>query len=330
MRYFVYGPGGIGGALGGHLFRSGREVVLIGRGSHIEKIRRHGLELITPKESFRLKVPAVDGPGRVDWKEGDVVYLAMKSQDTEGALRDLVATGVAVEGLRIICFQNAIVNESMASRYFPHVYGAMINVPGIYLEEGVVYNPALKNTGFVELGVYPNGVDAYAEIFVKDLKRAGYAALINSDVMGTKAVKMLGNLANALVAITDGKGDAVPYQEKLREEAVRCLDAAGLPLEDPEAARARIKAHRFGNVESKQVQSRGSSWQSLIRKEGSIEADFLNGEIVRLGRIYRIPTPYNELLQRISGAMARNRELPGKYTTEQLMEMVEESGANPS
>ena len=104
MRYIVYGPGGIGGALGGHLFRSGREVVLVGRGSHIEKIRRHGLDLITPKESFRLKVPAVDGPGGVDWKEGDVVYLAMKSQDTEGALRDLVATGVAVEDLRIICF----------------------------------------------------------------------------------------------------------------------------------------------------------------------------------------------------------------------------------
>ena len=330
MRYIVYGPGGIGGALGGHLFRSGREVVLVGRGSHIEKIRRHGLDLITPKESFRLKVPAVDGPGGVDWKEGDVVYLAMKSQDTEGALRDLVATGVAVEDLRIICFQNAIVNESMASRYFPHVYGAMINVPGIYLEDGVVYNPALKNTGYVELGVYPSGVDSYAETFVKDLKRAGYAVFINGDVMGAKAVKMLGNLANALVAITDGKGDAVPYREKLREEAVQCLDAAGLPLEDPEVARARVMAHRFGNSKSRQVQSRGSSWQSLIRKQGSIEADFLNGEIVRLGRIYRIPTPYNELLQRVSGAMARNRELPGKYTAEQLMEMVEASDAGPS
>ena len=330
MRYIVYGPGGIGGALGGHLFRSGREVVLIGRGSHIEKIRRHGLELITPEESFRLIVPAVDSPGEVDWKRGDVVYLTMKSQDTEGALRDLVATGVSIEDLRIICFQNAIVNESMAIRYFPHVYGAMINVPGIYIEDGVVYNPASKNNGYVELGVYPSGVDSYAETFVKDLKQAGYAAFINGDVMGSKAVKMLGNLANALVAITDGKGDDKPYQEKLREEAVRCLDAAGLPLEDPEVARARVQAHRFGNSKSIRVKSQGSSWQSLFRKQGTIEADFLNGEIVRLGRIYEIPTPYNELLQRIAGAMARNREPPGKYSAEQLMDMVEANDTGPS
>lgn len=328
MRYIIYGPGGIGGALGGFLFRSGREVVLIGRGSHIEKIRCHGLELITPKESYRLKVPAVDHPGGVDWRKGDIVYLTMKAQDTETALRDLVATGVAVNELRIISFQNAIVNESMAFRYFPYVYGAMINVPGIYLEDGVVYNPALKNAGYVEIGVYPKGVDSYAETFVEDLKRAGYAAFINGDVMGAKAVKMLGNLANALVAITDCKGDTEPYQEKLYEEAVRCLEAARLPLEDPKAVSARVQAHRFNdarNSDSLMVKIRGSSWQSLIRKQGTIEADFLNGEIVRLGRIYGIPTPYNELLQRISGEMARNRDLPGKYTTEELIEMVEAS-----
>ena len=185
--------------------------------------------------------------------------------------------------------------------------------------------PLRRTPGTWNSGVYPSGVDSYAETFVKDLKRAGYAALINDDVMGAKAVKMLGNLANALVAITDGKGDAEPYRAKLREEAVQCLDAAGLPLEDPEVARARVMAHRFGNSKSIRVKSRGSSWQSLIRRQGSIEADFLNGEIVRLGRIYRIPTPYNELLQRVSGAMARNRELPGKYSAEQLMDMVEAS-----
>lgn len=328
MRYIIYGPGGIGGALGGLLFRSGREVVLIGRGSHIEKIRSHGLELITPKETYRLKVPVVDHPGGVDWRKGDIVYLTMKSQDTETALRDLVSTGVAVDELRLISFQNTIVNESMVSRYFPYVYGAMISVPGVYLEDGVVYNPAFGNRGYVEIGVYPKGVDSYAETFVVDLKRAGYAAFINSDVMGAKAVKMLGNLSNALVAITDCKGDTESYKEKICEEAVRCLEAGRLPLEDSRVVSARVQTHRFKDARSSDslmAKIRGSSWQSLIRKQGTIEADFLNGEIVRLGRIYGIPTPYNELLQRISGEMARNREVPGKYTTEELIEMVEAS-----
>lgn len=330
MRYIVYGPGAIGGALGGHLFRNGFDVVLIGRGTHAEKIQTDGLELITPEETYRLKVPAVSAPGSVDLKKGDVVYLTMKSQDTEGALRDLVATGVAPEDLRIICFQNGIANESMAARYFPYVYGAMIFIPGIFLEDGVVHNPALDSAGYVELGVYPSGEDSLVGAFVADLNKAGYVAFSHPDVMGPKAEKMLGNLANALVAITDGKGDRKQYLAKMREEAVRCLEAARLPLEEPDSLQERMNQHRYRDPETSPVRTLGSSWQSLVRKQGSIEADFLNGEIVRLGRKFQIPTPYNELLQRLSGKMARNQELPGRYTEDQLMEMVEESNTNTS
>ena len=41
----------------------------------------------------------------------------------------------------------------------------------------------------------------------------------------------------------------------------------------------------------------GSSWQSVARATGDIETDYLNGEIVRLGRMHGVPTPANELLQ---------------------------------
>ena len=116
----------------------------------------------------------------------------------------------------------------------------------------------------------------------------------------------------------------------MRGEAVRCLEAARLPLEGPDSLQERINRHRYRDPESSPVRTLGSSWQSLVRKQGSIEADFLNGEIVRLGRKYQIPTPYNGLMQRISGEMARSQELPGIYTEEQLMEMVEENKTNTS
>ena len=44
----------------------------------------------------------------------------------------------------------------------------------------------------------------------------------------------------------------------------------------------------------------GSSWQSLARGTGSIEAEFLNGEIVLLGALHGVPTPVNALLQRLA------------------------------
>jgi 2-dehydropantoate 2-reductase len=49
----------------------------------------------------------------------------------------------------------------------------------------------------------------------------------------------------------------------------------------------------------------GSSWQSLARGTRSIEADYLNGEIVTLGRLHGVPTPANALMQRIASEQAR-------------------------
>ena len=54
----------------------------------------------------------------------------------------------------------------------------------------------------------------------------------------------------------------------------------------------------------------GSSWQSLRRGTGSIESDYLNGEIVLLGRLHGVPTPVNALLQREANEAARSGAEP--------------------
>ena len=51
----------------------------------------------------------------------------------------------------------------------------------------------------------------------------------------------------------------------------------------------------------------GSTWQSVQRGAGSVEIDYLSGEIVLLGRLHGIPTPVNELLQRVVAEVARER-----------------------
>ena len=50
----------------------------------------------------------------------------------------------------------------------------------------------------------------------------------------------------------------------------------------------------------------GSTWQSIARGAGSVETDYLNGEVALLGRLHNIPTPANEALQRISQRMLRS------------------------
>ena len=63
----------------------------------------------------------------------------------------------------------------------------------------------------------------------------------------------------------------------------------------------------------------GSSWQSLARGLGSIETDYLTGEIVLLGRLHRVPTPVNDLLQRLANRMAAEGRPPGSVAAEDVL-----------
>ncbi len=84
-RYIVYGAGAIGGVIGARMFQSGHEVVLIARGAHFEAIRDRGLRIQSPDDDVTLAIPVVDNPSQLDLTADDVIFLAMKSQDTIGA-----------------------------------------------------------------------------------------------------------------------------------------------------------------------------------------------------------------------------------------------------
>jgi 2-dehydropantoate 2-reductase len=51
-------------------------------------------------------------------------------------------------------------------------------------------------------------------------------------------------------------------------------------------------------------------------------ADFLNGEIVLLGREHGIPTPVNEVLQRLANRAAAEHLPPGSLTPEEILAAV--------
>ena len=72
----------------------------------------------------------------------------------------------------------------------------------------------------------------------------------------------------------------------------------------------------------------GSSWQSLARGTGDIESDYLNGEIVLIGRLHGVPTPVNELLQRRAMAAALTHEPPGQQVAEELLAELDGAAAH--
>ena len=320
MRYVVFGAGAVGGAIGGRLFEHGHEVVLIARGPHLEALRARGLELRSPDAAVTLPIPAVDGPGRVDFGPDDVVLLATKSQDTAAALDALRA--VSREDLPVVCAQNGVDNERMALRSFARVYGMCVMLPASHLEPGVVEVNSSPVTGILDLGRLPSGTDDVARRMAADLEASSFSSRPDPAIMRQKYAKLLMNLGNALEAASGTEARGGELYARARAEGEACLLAAGIDF----ASRDEDRARRGDLLRLRPVDGRrrlgGSSWQSLSRATGAIEADYLNGEIVLLGRLHGVPTPVNELLRTVANRMARQRSAPGSVSIDDLLNVL--------
>ncbi|HEX7475652.1 MAG TPA: 2-dehydropantoate 2-reductase, partial [Dehalococcoidales bacterium] len=158
MKIIIYGAGGIGSVVGGHLWRAGHAVILIGRDRHVSAIHENGLKLVTPAGIHFLRIPAVTDPEKIDFGPDDVIFLCMKGQDTEKTLVDLSKIKI---DLPVFCLQNGIRNEEIAARYFQKIYGVMIRIGAEYLSAGEVTSRR-DPPGWLIIGRYPQGSDEVA------------------------------------------------------------------------------------------------------------------------------------------------------------------------
>src|SRR4051794_4729855 len=85
-RYIIIGAGAVGGTIGGRLFLSDREVVLVARGAHLRALRQHGLRLSTPNDAWTLRIQVIQEPEELTARNDDVLILATKTQDSMTAL----------------------------------------------------------------------------------------------------------------------------------------------------------------------------------------------------------------------------------------------------
>jgi 2-dehydropantoate 2-reductase len=291
----------------------------VARGAHYEALAARGLELRWPGGAEVLPIPAVDHPSRIEWRGGndDVVLLTMKSQDTTGALDDLVRSGYRGP---VVCVQNGVANERMALRRFEAVYGMCVQLPATYLESGVVLAHSDDRAGLLDVGRYPRGSDAVAEAVAAAIESSRMLSEPDPAVMGKKYSKLLMNLGNALDAACGRDGFTSPLGKAARAEGRAALDAAGIEVTNQAKDRmARVTIRPVGDDGHKG----SSSWQSLARGTGSIESDYLNGEITLLGRLHGVPTPVNAMLQDLANEMARAGLPPGSFTVEQLEQRLE-------
>ncbi|MEV8433558.1 ketopantoate reductase family protein [Streptomyces chartreusis] len=338
MRYVIIGAGAVGGVIGGRLAGSGHEVVLVARGDHFEALRDHGLRLRVPEGELTHRLPVVDGPAALgELRPDDVLVLAVKTQDSVAALQTwgpapVAGGGTAAERLPLFCAQNGVEGQRLALRLFRRVYGVCVWLPSTYVEPGVVSAAGSPLTGILHLGPVwrTHGTDETARLVAADLEKAHFEAPVVADVARWQYAKLLSNLGNALEAVTGpvSDEDAVALFRRVRAEGAAVLDAAGIAYASTEEQQA-VRGDKVTLVPLDGApRGGGSSWQSLTRGTGTIEADYLNGEIALLGRLHGVPTPLNELLQHLADTFARERRPAGSMPVAELMHLVDGAVVN--
>jgi 2-dehydropantoate 2-reductase len=243
--------------------------------------------------------------------------LTMKSQDTLTAVRALAA--VAPPSIAVVCAQNGVDNERVVLRHFANTYGCVVMMPAAHLEPGVVQAHAWPTPGLLDVGVYPRGGDVVARDIVDAFNTAGFNCVVRDDVMRWKYTKLLMNLANAVVALSGSSEESAELRRAARREGTAVLDAAGIDYASEEEDRDRRADHLAIVPIKGEHRLGGSTHQSLARGTGHVETDWLNGEIVLLGRIHGVATPVNEALQHTANAAARDGLAPESVPAAQIL-----------
>lgn len=325
MRFVIFGAGAIGGVVGANLHQAGYGVALIARGAHYDAIRDHGLKLETPRRSAVLEIPVADSPSALEFVGEEVVMVATKSQDTAGALEALRAAAPA--STPVVCLQNAVENERIALRLFANVYGAVVMSPTAHLKPGIVQSYGTQRTGVIDVGRYPEGLDALSEEIVQALGESDFSSMPRADIMRYKHAKLLSNLANAVDAMCEPGPTADEVIELAQAEGRAALTAARI---DFVADEVNDVVGRWKELDVQAIAGReragSSTRQSLARGAPTVETDYLNGEVSLLGRLHGVATPINDALCELSARHVRERRPPQSLPADEVLTLARSGG----
>ncbi len=267
----------------------------------------------------------------------DVLIFATKTQQLDAALQEWVdqpvygphgVIGTAGELLPAMTALNGVAAEEKALRYFRRVFGVCVWLPAVHLEPGEVIVRSWPVVGQFHMARWPASVSTRrdAELLAalgEAWSAAGILVRTPDDVAPWKYNKLLSNLGNAVGALSAEPADANDVVIAIRREGENVLRHAGIDFVSFETSTAvRADGPTIRPVPGWDGGPSNSTWQSLSRNTGSVETDFLNGEIVRLAHRHGITAPLNAALARVAREAVRSGLGPSRYSAARLAELL--------
>jgi 2-dehydropantoate 2-reductase len=300
MKVAILGAGGVGGYYGGVLARAGHAVSFWARGSTLEALRSHGLEVRTPEGTFTVRVAATDVAAELG--PVDFALVAVKSY----SLREVgsAARAVALQGATVLPLLNGVeTTEHLVALGVPReaLLGGLTMISAERVAPGVVERKSAFQT--IVLGELGGGTSPRVLRIVEALRSASIDGRASTDVELELWQKLI---FIASVATVCGLARAPIGQVRLAPrgpefvaaavgEAVAVARAHGVHLPDDQMART------VATIEGLPPRMRPSFLVDL-EKGGATELDALMGAVSRIGHQLGVPTPVHSAATAALGA----------------------------
>lgn len=311
MRVAILGAGGVGAYLGARLAHVGAASVhLVARGSHLEALRRGGLELRSVLGDVRVEIPATADPAEIG--PVDVVVFTVKSTDTDEAAGRLAP--LLGEDTAVISFQNGVDNEERIAAVVgdDHVLGGVAYIFSTIAEPGVIHHTGGPARFF--FGELDGPPTDRATRFLDACREADVDAELSEDIRGVMWRKFVficaqaGMTAAARLPVGALREDAEAWKmyRQIVEEVCAVAAAEGIPLGNDVVEEAMRLA---GGLDPDTY----SSLHYDLEHGKPMELEALTGRVVALGRRSGVDIPANEAIYALlSPWAARNRARSAK------------------
>jgi len=309
MKIAVIGAGAIGSVIGGLLSKAGEDVTLIGRKPHVDAINQNGL--ILEGESGRIVIH-VKAAENLDFKP-DLALLTVKTQDVESSVRK---AQLFLSGALVVTMQNGVHSDDLVAGVLgkENIISSVVIFNGEFLEPGkALYSSLLSKTALLigePFDAKKNRLQSLSALFNKALPTD-----ISENIRGAHWTKLLWNLITAVPAVTGLSYQEGNHYPQIRElninlmkegleviklAGIKTAPVPGMPLSLIETM-AKMPLPESSSIMKNIIESSGGlpvlgSILQSIRRGKSTEVDYLNGEIVNLGKKVGIPTPANSLM----------------------------------
>jgi len=308
--------------------------LFIGRERYGKKIQEHGLSVSNlDQKLIKLSqsdfIYATDPKRLAQSNDFDFILVTLKAVNTNECAEMLRDVNPKIP---IISFQNGIHNADEIRQQFPEREVVAGMFPFNLVEIGTfLIQQASSGTLMVQKG-------RIGSMVARELSRAGILTVEHHDLKGILYGKLLINLNNAINALSGITVKKELLNHNFRymlacsmEEALKVFTAAGItprPLNVPcwlipitlktptwffkiaAAATVAVNEHSY------------SSMYDDLKNERTTEIDFLQGEVVSLGKNLNIPTPVNETIYQLVKTVEKEKKGSPNYSDQFLLEKL--------